>query len=117
VPLGDVSILASLPSNTTVIVAGFPCQDLSPSGGKVGIDGPRSGLVSHVFRLAASTPSVEWLVLENVHFMLKLDGGRAMGLIVSLLEALVEVGLPHAGCDLRAPTAAAPCGGRRLAPA
>jgi DNA (cytosine-5)-methyltransferase 1 len=84
--VGDVATLANLPRDTSVIVAGFPCQDLSPPGGKVGIDGSRSGLVSHVFRLAACTPSVEWLVLENVHFMLKLDGGRAMGRIVSLLE-------------------------------
>jgi DNA (cytosine-5)-methyltransferase 1 len=85
---GDVATLTRLPPDTAVIVAGFPCQDLSPPGGKVGIDGSRSGLVSHVFRLIARTPSVEWLILENVHFMLKLDGGRAMGRIVSLLEEL-----------------------------
>jgi DNA (cytosine-5)-methyltransferase 1 len=85
---GDVAGIRSLRSNTTVITAGFPCQDLSPPGGKIGIFGSRSGLVSHVFRLAASSHSVEWLVLENVHFMLRLDGGRAMSRIVSLVEEL-----------------------------
>jgi DNA (cytosine-5)-methyltransferase 1 len=89
VPLaGDVADLTSVPGDTTVIVAGFPCQDLSPPGGKIGIGGSRSGLVSHVFRLAASAPSIEWLVLENVHFMLRLDRGRAMSQIVSFVEEL-----------------------------
>ncbi len=89
VPLAaDVAALQSVPGDTTVIAAGFPCQDLSPPGGKIGIDGKRSGLVSHVFRLAASAPSTEWLVLENVHFMLRLDRGRAMSRIVSLVETL-----------------------------
>jgi DNA (cytosine-5)-methyltransferase 1 len=86
--MGDVANLTRLPPETTVITAGFPCQDLSPPGGKVGIDGSRSGLIFHVFRLAAATPSVEWIILENVHFMLKLDAGRAMGRIVSALEDL-----------------------------
>jgi DNA (cytosine-5)-methyltransferase 1 len=85
---GDVADLRSLPSDTTVIVAGFPCQDLSPPGGKLRIGVSRSGLVSHIFRLVASAPLVEWLVLENVHFMLRLDGGRAMSRIVSLVEEL-----------------------------
>jgi DNA (cytosine-5)-methyltransferase 1 len=86
--IGDVAEIQQLPIETTIITAGFPCQDLSPPGRKDGIRGTRSSLVTHVFRLAAATPTVEWIVLENVHFMLRLDGGRAMERIVSSLEAL-----------------------------
>ena len=38
----------------TSCVAGFPCQDLSSVGRKVGIDGARSSLVGEVFRLLGS---------------------------------------------------------------
>lgn len=85
---GDVTQLERLPKDTTVVTAGFPCQDLSAPGGKAGIGGLRSGLVSHVFRLIASAPSVEWLVLENVPYMLSLDRGQAMAHIVDELEAM-----------------------------
>lgn len=47
------------------IVAGFPCQDLSVAGRRIGLDGKRSGLFFEVVRIA--TDSGAWLiVLENV---------------------------------------------------
>lgn len=47
------------------IVAGFPCQDLSVAGKRVGLDGKRSGLFFEVVRIA--TDSGAWgIVLENV---------------------------------------------------
>jgi site-specific DNA-cytosine methylase len=47
------------------IVAGFPCQDLSVAGKRVGLDGKRSGLFFEVVRIA--TDSGAWLMLlENV---------------------------------------------------
>jgi DNA (cytosine-5)-methyltransferase 1 len=85
---GDVRDLASLPSGTDVVVAGFPCQDLSSVGRKVGIDGARSSLVGEVFRLLKQS-EVPWVVLENVPFLMSLARGAALGLIT---ETLTELG-------------------------
>lgn len=84
----DVTALDKLPPGTRIVTAGFPCQDLSQVGKKAGIEGSRSGLVSHVFRLVRDAPEVEWLVLENVPFMLRLNGGAAMSSIVSSLDGM-----------------------------
>ena len=46
------------------IHAGFPCQDISPAGTGRGIDGPRSGLVSEVFRAIDAT-GARFVFLEN----------------------------------------------------
>jgi DNA (cytosine-5)-methyltransferase 1 len=84
--LGDIREVKAVPRDVEVVSAGFPCQDLSQAGNTAGIGGDRSGLVGHVFRLIdVSRPA--WLVLENVSFMLHLDGGRAMHRLVSEIEA------------------------------
>lgn len=88
VPLhDDVRTLTRLPEETSLIAAGFPCQDLSQAGVTRGIAGGRSGLVGEVFRLLEEhrTP---WLLLENVPFMLQLARGEAMNVITTRLEAL-----------------------------
>lgn len=84
---GDICTLRSLPSDVDMVVAGFPCQDLSQAGRTAGIEGSRSGLVGEVFRLIRrrKTP---WVLLENVPFMLQLSRGRAMEVIVDALEEL-----------------------------
>ena len=86
--VSDVRELRALPK-VDVVTAGFPCQDLSQAGKTAGIRGKKSGVVSEVFRLLA-TPSTRprWLVLENVPFMLQLDRGRAMRVLVAALEDL-----------------------------
>jgi DNA (cytosine-5)-methyltransferase 1 len=84
---GDVATLRRLPRNVDLLVAGFPCQDLSQAGRTLGIEGSRSGLVGEVFGLLR-THAVPWLVLENVPFMLRLSRGRAMDVIVEAVEAL-----------------------------
>lgn len=83
----DVRTLKQLPDDTTLVVAGFPCQDLSQAGKTAGIAGAQSGLVGEVFRLVEKhrTP---WLLLENVPFMLQLSRGRAMDVIATTLETL-----------------------------
>jgi DNA (cytosine-5)-methyltransferase 1 len=83
----DVCTLERLPEDTTLVVAGFPCQDLSQAGSTKGLAGARSGLVGEVFRLieAQRTP---WLLLENVPFMLQLGRGEAMNVITERLEDL-----------------------------
>lgn len=86
VPLeGDVREVDRLPRTVNVLVAGFPCQDLSSVGLKVGIDGARSSLVGEVFRLLKDRP-VEWVILENVPFILQLERGRALKLITDAFE-------------------------------
>jgi DNA (cytosine-5)-methyltransferase 1 len=81
----DVTELRSLPSDIELLVAGFPCQDLSQAGLTAGIGGSRSGLVEHVFRLLDRHP-VPWVVLENVSFMLHLGKGRALHTLVCAFE-------------------------------
>jgi DNA (cytosine-5)-methyltransferase 1 len=86
VPLeSDVTELRDLPSGTQLLAGGFPCQDLSQAGNTAGIDGLRSGLVGHVFRLL-DRRRIEWVVLENVPFMLHLNGGKALSIIIGALE-------------------------------
>lgn len=81
----DVRTLKGIGS-PTILSAGFPCQDLSQAGPKVGITGGRSGLVSHIFRLIDEGSDPEWLILENVSYMLRLNKGWAMRHIVTELE-------------------------------
>ncbi|MGD1017114.1 MAG: DNA (cytosine-5-)-methyltransferase [Roseiarcus sp.] len=81
---GDVGELKSLPA-IDLLTAGFPCQDLSQAGRTEGITGPKSGLVGHVFRLI-DCGRPEWVLLENVSFMLRLDRGSAMSRLVLGLE-------------------------------
>jgi DNA (cytosine-5)-methyltransferase 1 len=82
----DVRSLKTL-RGAQVIVAGFPCQDLSQAGRTAGIRGRQSGLIGEVFRLLdLSKRGLRWLLLENVSFMLHLDRGRAMRFLVDELE-------------------------------
>lgn len=88
VPLhDDVRTLQRLPAETSLVVAGFPCQDLSQAGATRGIAGARSGLVGEVFRLIEQNRT-PWVLLENVPFMLQLARGEAMNVIAARLEAL-----------------------------
>ena len=81
----DVRQLESLPSETSLVTAGFPCQDLSQAGTTKGIAGARSGLVGEVFRLIEAS-HVPWVLLENVPFMLQLGRGEAMNVITTAFE-------------------------------
>ncbi|MHB8883961.1 MAG: DNA cytosine methyltransferase [Methylovirgula sp.] len=81
----DVTKLRGVPEDTELVVGGFPCQDLSQAGLTAGIDGARSGLVGHVFRLLDQR-RVPWVVLENVSFMLHLGKGKALRTLVEGFE-------------------------------
>jgi len=87
----DVATLEELPA-VDLVSAGFPCQDLSQAGGKRGIAGEKSGLVGHVFRLLHRARELnrlpQFVLLENVSYMLRLDQGRAMQYLVEELEQL-----------------------------
>jgi DNA (cytosine-5)-methyltransferase 1 len=86
----DVADMPAIPADVDLVSAGFPCQDLSQAGRTAGIEGLRSGLVGHVFRLlkARRDDPPKWLLLENVPFMLSLDAGAAMRRLTDGLEEL-----------------------------
>lgn len=82
----DIRDLTVLPA-ADVVAAGFPCADLSQAGRMNGIDGSQSGLVKHLFTLLRRTRiRPEWLILENVPFMLHLHAGRAMRYLIRSVE-------------------------------
>lgn len=83
----DVRDYSRLPSDTQLLAAGFPCQDLSQAGKTLGLDGERSSLIDEVFWLLRSQ-DVPWVLLENVSFMLRLGKGHAMAKIVRTFEEL-----------------------------
>ena len=83
----DVTTLDRLPAGTDLVVAGFPCQDLSQAGLTKGLGGRQSSLVDHVFRLLGSS-DVPWVLLENVPFMLQLGRGGTMRHVATELERL-----------------------------
>ena len=85
--VSDVCELEELPENTDILCAGFPCQDISTIGVKVGLSGERSSLVKEVFRLLKKQ-KVEWVIFENVSNMLHLRKGEAIKTIVEELEEL-----------------------------
>lgn len=81
----DIRELRSLPGDTEVVCGGFPCQDLSQAGRTAGLEGDQSGLIGEVFRLL-SRRRVPTVVVENVPFMLQLNGGSAMRAIIDEFE-------------------------------
>lgn len=86
--VGDVRDLNGLPE-VDLVAAGFPCSDISQAGRKVGIEGEQSGLVSQIWRLLGSQKTqAEWLLLENVSYLLSLDKGNGMRHLVESVEAL-----------------------------
>jgi len=84
----DIVQMERLP-RVDVLIGGFPCQDLSAVGTRLGLAGARSSLVNTLFDLVGNARvRPDWLVLENVPFMLQLHGGRAIEAIVRKLEGL-----------------------------
>lgn len=83
----DVRRLRTLPCDADVLVAGFPCQDLSSVGRATGIEGAKSSLIKEVFRLLRARP-IPRVIIENVPFMLKLHRGAAINYVTSKLEQL-----------------------------
>ena len=84
----DVSALRSLPKSFAV-TAGFPCQNLSLVGDNSGITGRDTKIVFDLFKLLEKSKNHEWLVLENVPFMLWQRKGEAIRFVT---ETLREIG-------------------------
>lgn len=68
-----------------VICGGFPCQDISNSGGKAGLEGERSGLWHEMLRLVCQV-GPRYVVVENV-------GGLVDRGLSGVLSGLAEAGL------------------------
>lgn len=81
----DITKLRSLPAAVDAICAGFPCQDLSQAGRTAGLDGERSGLIGEVFRLL-SRRRMPTVIVENVPFMLQLNGGNVTRVVIDEFE-------------------------------
>lgn len=86
----DIENVKTIPK-VDIVTAGFPCQDLSQAGLKKGIDGEQSGLVQHLFRILKSLKKKdlpEWIIIENVSYMISLNSGNAIKYITSEIEKL-----------------------------
>lgn len=83
----DVATIHGLPPKTSILVAGFPCQNLSMAGDKAGIEGAKSGVVERMFELI-SRSQVPTVVIENVYFLLQLDAGNGMRWLADQFERL-----------------------------
>ncbi len=90
---------ANLPA-VDVLVAGFPCQDLSCAGSRKGLDGDRSGLYREVLRFAGALRA-RYVVIENVPGLLRYLprlcddlGALGYGLSWTVCRAL-DAGHPH----------------------
>jgi DNA (cytosine-5)-methyltransferase 1 len=66
-----------------VLCGGFPCQDISQAGAKVGIGGTRSGLWSEYARLVRELRP-RYVVVENVAALLARGFGTVLGDLAAL---------------------------------
>jgi DNA (cytosine-5)-methyltransferase 1 len=86
--LGDVRALRTFP-RVDVLTAGFPCQDFSQAGMTAGIAGQQGSLFDEIIRLIIATRTrPQYVVLENVPFILHLKRGEAMNHIARSFEEL-----------------------------
>jgi DNA (cytosine-5)-methyltransferase 1 len=83
----DVTTLRTIPKSD-LLTAGFPCQDISLAGTKLGLSGRRSGLVNEVFRIVEKAKP-EYFLVENVLNLLRIHRGAA---ITSILDDIEKLG-------------------------
>lgn len=81
---GDITAIDfSTVEPVDVLAGGFPCQDISSSGAKEGIDGERSGLWGHYAR-AIGELRPRYILVENVRDLIVRGLGRVLGDLASL---------------------------------
>jgi DNA (cytosine-5)-methyltransferase 1 len=81
---GEQLINAGFDPRNGIITGGFPCQDLSVAGKRVGLGGNRSGLFWEICRLLDETKT-QYFILENVPGLLSSNNGADMGTVISAL--------------------------------
>lgn len=83
----DVRNLKRISNSADILLAGFPCQDVSSVGPKTSLNGNRTTLIDGVVDLLRKD-RIPYLVLENVPFILHLRGGELLQKLLSSLEDL-----------------------------
>lgn len=85
----DVTQLKSI-GNVDILCGGFPCQDISIAGSKVGLNGEKSSLVKEMFRLIESCKKTKpkYVLIENVANIISLNKGEALKLITDEMHRL-----------------------------
>ena len=80
---GDIwQVIDELPPEADVLIGGFPCQDISVNGKRIGINGPRTGLYrAMVEGVRRVRPKV--FVAENVKGLLMGDNRGALSQVLS----------------------------------
>lgn len=77
----------TMPSRADVLIGGFPCQDISVNGKRVGVNGKRTGLYKAMLEgIKRTRPKV--FVAENVKGLLMKHHQRAIHQVVEDFEAL-----------------------------
>ena len=71
-----------------LVCGGFPCQDVSITGERAGLDGKRSTLWSEFYRIICEIRP-RWVVIENVVGLLSANGGE---FFTKILRELSEAG-------------------------
>ena len=84
---GSDLIEAGFTPSTGIITGGFPCQDLSVAGKRVGLAGARSGLFWEIARLVEETQT-EYFVIENVPGLLSSNNGADFGVVLGTMADL-----------------------------
>jgi DNA (cytosine-5)-methyltransferase 1 len=78
----DVREIDERAERPDIICGGFPCQDISSAGAKVGIGGARSGLWAEYARIVR-TLRPRYVVVENVSALLARGLGQVLGDLAS----------------------------------
>jgi DNA (cytosine-5)-methyltransferase 1 len=84
---GEDLINAGFTPRTGIITGGFPCQDLSVAGKRVGLAGARSGLFWEIARIVDETQT-EYFVIENVPGLLSSNNGADFGVVIGTMADL-----------------------------
>lgn len=103
---GEVAELTQIPARdlpkARVLIGGFPCQDFSSSGPKVGFAGER-GQLYQVLLECMREHKPEMVIGENVPHLATLHGGQDLASIVSDLEGEVGYAFEEAGARTGGP--------------
>ena len=98
----DVRTLHVASLEPALVVAGFPCQDVSSLGARTGMRGSRSSLVFEVMRIVDEAPSVVAVFLENVSNIATCGGAEIVRALAErgfsarwTMRAASDEGAPH----------------------
>lgn len=87
--LGDVTKIrgSEIPWVDVIVGGGFPCQDLSVAGNRLGLAGKRSGLWVEFHRIVSEVMPT-WVVIENVPGLLSSNKKQDIKVLLSSMQGL-----------------------------